>query len=604
MGYDFESKFNHSHVNSHITAIFAPMSDFVVSARKYRPQRFEDVLGQEQVTKTLKNALLRNKLAHAFLFTGPRGVGKTTCARILAKVINCEHAEKNKSAEPCNECDSCRMFDEQASFNILEIDAASNSSVEAMRNLVEQVRYQPQQGRYKVFIIDEVHMLSSAAFNAFLKTLEEPPPHAIFILATTERHKILPTILSRCQVYDFKRIKNDEIVKQLKLVAKDQSIRVEDDALHIIAQKADGSMRDSLSIFDRIASYGAKVVTYADTITNLNVLDHDYYFKVVHALLREDSMEVLNIFREVYQLGFEGNLFIDGLAEHVRQLLVSKHPAGAKLVEGSDELQSRYVQQAALASTSFILDALSICNECDITYDRSRNKRLHVEMALIRMSYLHRLSQMTAVSMDAAEKKNPEPEIIPPAKPLPAQKTNFVEIEVFDQEEEESIQLPTLKSSTPIPTSLATPRLGTLKEIQQKAAQSIKSSANSAVELKIETFERVWQAYLDTVELPTLKAILSQAELVLENTKLWIKVGSNHSKNIIHLEHQLLEKLRKSVSDKRLEIAIVLDPEKAKFNEEPKKVLTNKEKYELMREANPAVDLLIKELKLKIDHGA
>jgi len=583
------------------------MSDFVVSARKYRPQRFSDVLGQEHVTRTLKNALVRNKLAHAFLFTGPRGVGKTTCARILAKVINCQNALANKNGEPCNECDSCRMFNEQSSFNILEMDAASNNSVEAMRNLVDQVRYQPQHGKYKVFIIDEVHMLSSAAFNAFLKTLEEPPAHAIFILATTERHKILPTILSRCQVYDFRRIQNDEIVRQLEIVAKDQAISTEADALHIIAQKADGSMRDALSIFDRIASFDEKKVTYADTITNLNVLDHEYYFKLVFAMLREDTNEIMQTYREVHQLGFDGNLFIDGLAEHLRHLLVSKDQASVNLIDGSQELQSRYIQQGQSTQTSFLLDALAIANECDVQYDKARNKRLHVELALLRMCYLHRLVDLQTVALEPAEKKNPEPEIKPIlTAPLLVPKT--INLEVFDQEEEDNadIPAPTFQVNAGTKDSLATPKLGSLKDIQKRAARSIKSSPDSAVELKIETFEKSWQAYLQTVELPTLKAILAQADLSLDHTRLMIKVGSNHSKNIIQLEHALLEQLRKSVSDKRLEIAIVLDPEKVKLLEEntPKKALSVKEKYELMREANPAVDDLIRELKLKIDHGA
>lgn len=582
------------------------MSDFVVSARKYRPQRFSDVLGQEHVTKTLRNALLRNKLAHAFLFTGPRGVGKTTCARILAKVINCLNTTENKDGEPCNSCDSCRMFDEQASFNIMEMDAASNNSVEAMRTLVDQVRYQPQHGKYKVFIIDEVHMLSSAAFNAFLKTLEEPPPHAIFILATTERHKILPTILSRCQVYDFRRIQNDEIVKQLSTVSHDQGIKVDAEALHIIAQKADGSMRDALSIFDRIASFGEKKVTYADTIANLNVLDHEYYFKLVYAMLREDATEILQTFRKIHQLGFDGNLFIDGLAEHLRQLLVSKDQASINLIDASPELQARYVQQGQSTPTSFVLDALTISNECDVHYEKARNKRLHVELALIKMCYLHRLVESKSIAPEANEKKNPESEVtislLTKAIPITP-----LEIEVFDQEDDNfGSNLPSFTENSNSKDALATPKLGSLKAIQRRAALSIKTSADSAVELKIETFEKTWQKYLEVIELPTLKAILSQADLSLDNTRLLIKVGSNHAKNIIQLEHTLIENLRRSVSDKRLEIAIVLDPEKAKLAEEnlPKKALSNKEKYELMRETNPAIDDLIRVLKLKIDHGA
>lgn len=583
------------------------MSDFQVSARKYRPQRFDEVLGQEHITRTLKNALLKNKLAHAFLFTGPRGVGKTTCARILAKVINCLNAEKNQDGEPCNQCDSCRMFDEQTSFNIIEMDAASSNSVDQMRLLVDQVRYQPQHGRYKVYIIDEVHMLSSSAFNAFLKTLEEPPPHAIFILATTEKHKIIPTILSRCQVYDFKRIQADEIVKQLSQVARDQDIGTEADALHIIAQKADGSMRDALSIFDRIASFGDKKITYTETIANLNVLDYDYYFKLVYAMLKEDSITVLETFKQIHHLGFDGNFFIDGLADHLRNLLVCKDPAATQLIDGSKELQDRYLQQSRITPMAFILDALSISNTCDVQYERARNKKLHVELALIRMCYISRLVSAPAIPSGVSEKKKSEPEVLIPTKiPLAVPKPAPVHLEVFDQDAEEN-QVP---SSAPFvdpvtPGQYKTPRIGSLKDIQKRAAQSIKANDQSAVELKIETFEAAWREFLNTVEVPTLKAVLSQVDLALDQTKLIIKVGSTHAKNIIQLEQALLEKLRRSVSDKRLEIAIQIDPEKARQLEEnqPKKPVTNKEKYEQMKQNNPLVDDLIKALKLRIDHG-
>jgi len=499
------------------------------------------------------------------------------------------------------------MLDEQTSFNIIEMDAASSNSVESIRNLIDQVRYQPQHGKYKVYIIDEVHMLSASAFNAFLKTLEEPPPHAIFILATTERQKIIPTILSRCQVYDFKRIQTDEIVKLLSLVARDQEISTEPDALHIIAQKADGSMRDALSLFDRIASFGDKKVTYPETIANLNVLDHDYYFKLVYAMLKEDSIGVLDTFKIIHHLGFDGNFFIDGLADHFRNLLVCKDAAAVQLIEGSKELQARYQQQALITPVSFILDALSIANACDVQYDRARNKKLHVELALIRMCYINRLVSSPPIPAEGTEKKKSDPEIPTPViSPLALPKTAPVHLEVFDQESEGN---PTM-SSVPINDltprgQYKTPKIGSLKDIQNRAAQSIKASDQSAVELKIETFEQAWREFLNTVEVPTLKAVLSQVDLVLDQTKLLIKVGSTHAKNIIQLEQALLEKLRSSVSDKRLEIAIQIDPEKARLMEENqfKKPVTNKEKYEQMKQNNPMVDELIRALKLRIDHG-
>ena len=314
------------------------MSTFIVSARKYRPTRFVDVVGQEHVSQTLKNALQSNHLAHAFLFCGPRGVGKTTCARILAKVLNCLNVTAD--SEPCNSCDACLAFQENASFNITELDAASNNSVEHIRALIEQVRFQPQQGKYKIFIIDEVHMLSQQAFNAFLKTLEEPPSYAIFILATTEKHKIIPTILSRCQIYDFKRIQVPRMVTHLQGICAQEGIDADPEALHIIGQKADGALRDALSIFDRItASSAGNKITYENVITNLNVLDYDYYFQVVDSLLQEDASRILLLLDDIFAKGFDGDIFINGLAEHLRNILVCKDPATTPLLNVSENLQ-------------------------------------------------------------------------------------------------------------------------------------------------------------------------------------------------------------------------------------------------------------------------
>ena len=382
---------------------------FVVSARKYRPVRFEDVVGQEHISKTLKKALQTDHVAHAFLFCGPRGVGKTTCARILAKVLNCKNVSKD--FEPCGECESCRAFNENASFNIMELDAASNNSVDHIRTLVEQVRFQPQQGKYKVYIIDEVHMLTQSAFNAFLKTLEEPPPYAIFILATTEKHKIIPTILSRCQVFDFKRIQIKDITGHLQSICREEGIEADDEALHVIAQKADGALRDALSIFDRIVSFSGKKITYEDVITNLNVLDYDYYFRFTDALLTEDIREVMLIFDDVMRNGFEGDHFINGLAEHLRNLLVCKDEETLRLLETGDSLRERYRLQAAVAPSSFLLTALNLCNECDIHYKMARAKRLHVEMTLVKMCYIGQAVRMASGSLPAVEiteKKTPD----------------------------------------------------------------------------------------------------------------------------------------------------------------------------------------------------
>ncbi len=362
------------------------MDNYIVSARKYRPSTFAQVVGQEAITSTLKNAIVTGHLAQAFLFTGPRGVGKTTCARIMAKTINC--LNPTPDGEPCNACESCRAFNESTSFNIHELDAASNNSVDDIRALVNQVRIPPQAGKYKVYIIDEVHMLSTAAFNAFLKTLEEPPAYAKFILATTEKHKIIPTILSRCQIFDFRRIQVEDIARHLAYVAENEGIEAEEEALHIIAQKVDGALRDALSTFDQIVSYSGKKITYKDVIENLNILDFEYYFRVTDAILQGDFPTLLLLFDEILQNGFDGQDFLTGLNEHFRHLLVAKNPQTAKLLQTSRTLRARYGEQAAQCSTGLLFQALDTCNQYDLNYKASNNKRLHVEIALTRLSAL------------------------------------------------------------------------------------------------------------------------------------------------------------------------------------------------------------------------
>jgi len=362
------------------------MENFIVSARKYRPDTFETVVAQASITNTLKNAIKNNQLAHAYLFCGPRGVGKTTCARIFAKTINC--TSLTPETEACNQCESCTSFNGSRSFNIHELDAASNNSVDDIRNLTDQVRVPPQMGKYSVYIIDEVHMLSSQAFNAFLKTLEEPPKHAIFILATTEKHKIIPTILSRCQIFDFNRIGVTDITKHLEYVAKNENVEVEKEGLNIIAQKADGAMRDALSIFDQIVSFSGKSITYQDVITNLNVLDYDYYFRLVDQFMKNDETKVLLTFNEILNHGFDGHHFITGLSSHIRDLLVCKDPVTVQLLNVGGEIKERYKQQAQAAEHDFLLKALEISNECDYQYKLSQNKRLLIELAIIRIAQL------------------------------------------------------------------------------------------------------------------------------------------------------------------------------------------------------------------------
>tara|TARA_R110002072_G_scaffold45662_2_gene127176 strand:- start:649 stop:2535 length:1887 start_codon:yes stop_codon:yes gene_type:complete len=374
------------------------MENFVVSARKYRPATFDTVVGQASITNTLKNAIKTSHLAQAFLFCGPRGVGKTTCARILAKTINCFN--RTEKIEACDECDSCNSFNEGASLNILELDAASNNSVDDIRNLIDQVRFAPQIGSHKVYIIDEVHMLTTQAFNAFLKTLEEPPPHAIFILATTEKHKIIPTILSRCQIFDFNRITVDDIASHLLSIAEKEGIDAEEEALHLIAEKADGALRDALSIFDQLVSFSGKKLSYDAVVENLNILDYDYYFKATDFILEGKIPDILVLFNTILQKGFDGHLLINGLAAHFRNLLVGKDPQTINLLEVGKSIKARYLEQSKKCDLSFLLAALDICRKADVQYQGSRNKRLLIEITLMQLASINS-------EQKEAEKKKP-----------------------------------------------------------------------------------------------------------------------------------------------------------------------------------------------------
>jgi len=480
------------------------MENFIVSARKYRPASFEMVIGQDSITNTLKSAIKNNHLAQAYLFCGPRGVGKTTCARIFAKTINCINL--NENLEACDECESCLSFNSLRSFNIHELDAASNNKVEDIRSLNDQVRIPPQIGKYSIYIIDEVHMLSSSAFNAFLKTLQEPPSHAIFILATTEKHKIIPTILSRCQIFDFNRIRIEDIVGRLMYVAKNEGISAAEEALHIIGQKADGALRDALSIFDQIVSLSGKTITYKDVIDNLNVLDYEYYFKCLDAAMVGDVSTVLLTFNEVLEKGFDGHNFISGLNSHLRDLLVSKDESTIRLLEATPSVRKRYVQQTGSCPVDFLFKALEIGNNCDLAYKGSKNPRLHIELALIR------LCRLNGEIQEPFEKKKSDPDTLKKNEeelPLPS-KSEILRQEVQHSESKIINSLSGTGHHDPIiekPSKTFSIKDIISEDIKPVAKQEEESVVNepevhleTKEEFTPEAFEVAWQLFTDQLK--------------------------------------------------------------------------------------------------------
>ncbi|MEZ5030381.1 MAG: DNA polymerase III subunit gamma/tau [Saprospiraceae bacterium] len=619
------------------------MSQYLVSARKYRPVRFDEVVGQGHVTQTLKNALRQDKLAHAFLFCGPRGVGKTTCARILARVLNCENVTADH--EPCNTCNSCQSFNNNASFNILELDAASNNSVDHIRALVEQVRFQPQQGKYKIFIIDEVHMLSTQAFNAFLKTLEEPPPYAIFILATTEKHKIIPTILSRCQIYDFKRIAIADTVSHLQGICQQEGITAEEDALHIIAEKADGALRDALSIFDRMASSADGKVTYEGVIRNLNVLDFQYYFRIVDALIGGDHAAAMVILEEIFQNGFEGDILINGLAEHLRNLLVIQDTRTTDLLETSATWHQRYRDQAVLASPGFLLTALHLANQADVQFPLARNKRLHTEMALIKMAHIHHVVEVGSAAL-AAEKKKSQPELEAPEKPsLPPTRTSDrmedegsdlqagpisdgpIEQEVPETHSPASEPAPVssppaqpvtakagagqtappehhaVDKTVPVPKAKPSPVGGSLKSLSNlEKAFILKQQEQEAVVLTEEGIREAWEAYAGQAESPSLRQFLMDAELKLTGERITVVVGTQMARGMIQQDTNLMPFIRDHVRYANLGMVLEVDPSKAPERDESDDTPTTpREIFDHLAEKNPMLHELRKRFDLRID---
>lgn len=576
------------------------MDNFIVSARKYRPARFEDVIGQPQVTNTLKNAIRQHQVAQAFLFCGPRGVGKTTCARILAKVINCENITKD--IEACNECASCKSFNENASFNVHELDAASNNSVDDIRALIDQVRYAPQSGKKKIYIIDEVHMLSQAAFNAFLKTLEEPPPYAIFILATTEKHKIIPTILSRCQIFDFNRIKVEDMANYLALIAGREKIKAEADALHIIAQKADGALRDALSIFDRISIFTNGNISYTDVLNNLNVLDYDYFFRMTDSFLQEDIYSSLLTLNEIFQKGFEGDNFLSGLGEHFRSLLVCKDEVTLQLLETSENLKNRYSQQAKYAPQSFLLTGLNLINEGELNYRNSRNKRLAVELVLMKLCYM-----LSAIKM--AKGGMTEPEVKKKLIPEPAKET----VTVFTEKKEpyKPSVTPKEKTTPATATTVSIPSsLSDLKKTISQQPDTTDSVTNKPEEIfesiDVTHFHVAFRKYMEQLQhegkFPVLNVLTSYPPEVLNDKTILITVGNQTYLNFLDDERQnMIGFLKKELEKKSLELVFKVDKSKSKADT-GKRPYTAQEKFDFLSQKNPKLKDLKDKLNLELDY--
>jgi len=538
------------------------MSNYVVSARKYRPRKFSEVVGQEHVTNTLKNALKSNQLAQALLFCGPRGVGKTTCARILAQVINCD--EPTADFDACQSNQTTTLNENISSFSIFELDAASNNSVDDIRSLIEQVRFVPPEGKKKVYIIDEVHMLSSAAFNAFLKTLEEPPPYAIFILATTEKHKILPTILSRCQIYDFSRISVEQIVEHLKKIAQKENIQADENALHLIAQKADGALRDALSMFDRLFSFGEGNITYEATLNNLNILDYDYYFKIVDSFLLQDLATVLNQFQAIQQKGFEGDLFINGLGEHFRNLLVARDEQTVNLLEVSNNLKERYVNQAQTIDSGFLINALSVCNTADVNYKAAKNKRLHVEMALIKLNYLNNLIDFTTDN-PAEESKKKRLNVEEKKTPF-SESDHQITKEKFLDSTVQALNTETSAINIPTPKEEASNFNNQKGNIEEQTSNI--QNQNNEVNEPIEEEEKIEKLLVEK------KEILAEVKLNVDKSSPSYKIQNTQSNaiilpNLADLEKKIRlqdeEKARQLAEKKKVKengIVVTLDPKK------------------------------------------
>lgn len=596
------------------------MDNFIVSARKYRPITFDSVVGQSHITNTLKNAIKNNQLAQAFLFCGPRGVGKTTCARILAKTINCQNL--TPQFEACGVCDSCKSFQYGNSYNFHELDAASNNSVDDIRNLIEQVRIPPQGGKFKVYIIDEVHMLSSSAFNAFLKTLEEPPSYAIFILATTEKHKILPTILSRCQIFDFNRIRVEDMALHLEGIAIKEQISFDRDGIHLIAQKADGGLRDALSMFDQIASFSNKNISYQAVIDNLNLLDYDYYFKITDQLLNKDLASALLLFDEVLNNGFEALTFAAGFAVHIRNLLVCKDETTLVLLEVSNNIKLKYQQQAAKSSTSFLISALNISNQCEINYKQSKNPRLQIELMLVKLSHIeaaltlanqapsyinevkkkpenlgHKQNSSLEVKVSTNEIAVNETPLITTSGNLPIGKTTVVEeIKVGAEIKPKSLikSIPSSHSLIPDLKNLTTPS-NVLKEPDIEILEGIEQSDFSERELN-----EVWVAYILILKEKNRMALAALMDHykphLIENFVIELTLSNKlQEEELKNGKIELLNYLRTSLKNFAIQIQTIISAKEIKG-----RPYTAQEKYLYFVEKNPQIEVLKNTFNLNV----
>jgi DNA polymerase-3 subunit gamma/tau len=600
------------------------MDKFIVSARKYRPQLFNTVVGQSHITTTLKNAIRNDQLAHAFLFCGPRGVGKTTCARILAKTINCE--SRTKEGEACNKCNSCISFNEGTSLNIHELDAASNNSVDDIRTLVEQVRFAPQAGKYKVYIIDEVHMLSSSAFNAFLKTLEEPPSYAIFILATTEKHKILPTILSRCQIFDFKRITLNDTVEHLQEIADKEEIKAEKAALQVIAQKSEGCMRDALSILDKIVSFTNGELNYANTLEHLNILDADYYFRLLDCMLQQDLAGAMLLYDDINRKGFEGDLVLNGFAEFIRNLLVCKDERVAGLLEVVEGFREKYVETGKKVPAAVLISALNILNEAEINYKGARNKRLHVELVIIKLCYLQQALELTADAGGVSKKK-----LVEGARAVAFRNITPVEVRSsgsavgsqFNTQSQPDAKLiidtpvtsTSIKSKEQVPvntnttTTSKTAGKGSLSALD-KIRKQYKGNGNNGngnvnEPLEDESLRLAWSKYI--VQLKEAKNPAAQPfELALlrikdENSFEAVTANNIEQKFIEQERNRLFHFLQQELKNRLLQFNVIVE-EKLQERPQVEIALTSKEQFQKMIEQYPLVKELRDRLRLDLDY--